>query len=196
MSATLTTIDDILKELYDDEITENQVNSHVLLTRWESRVADMVIKGKSFRMNCPLRIGRNNGIGAREEDTALPAPKNVTYDNTTPTLASIYGSIRLTGHALDASEGNNASAFASALDEEVNGMVMGMNLELARYIMGDGSGALAQVAGAVSAAAAIVVDNPDVRWLEVGMVIDIYDQKSAGSIEANSVEIIDIDRST
>jgi len=196
MSATTTTIANILKELYDDEITENQVNSHVLLTRWESKVADIVIKGKSFHINCPLRISRNQGIGARAEDTALPAPRRVGYDNTQPTLASIYGSIRLTGHALDVSEGSNAAAFAYALDEEVNGMVLGMNLELARYLHGDGSGALAQVNGAVVADDTIIVDNPDTRLLEVGMVIDIWTAKTGGAEEAASVEIIDIDRAT
>lgn len=196
MSTTTTTIANILKELYDDEITENQVNSNVLFTRWENKVADIVIKGKSFRINCPLRISRNQGIGARAEDTDLPAPKRVGYDNTTPTLASIYGSVRLTGHALDVSEGSNAAAFAYALDEEVNGMVLGMNLELGRYIHGDGSGALAQIAGAVVAATSFVVDNPDTRWLEVGMVIDVWTAKSGGAQEANSVEITNIVRAT
>lgn len=196
MSATTTTIANILKELYDDEITENQVNSHVFFTRWENKVADIVIKGKSFHINCPLRISRNQGIGARAEDTALPAPKRVGYDNTQPTLASIYGSVRLTGHALDVSEGSNAAAFAYALDEEVNGMVLGMNLELARYMMGDGSGALAQVNGTVSSSTTFVVDNPDTRWLEIGMTIDAWTTKTGGSQEINSVEITDINRST
>jgi len=196
MGASLSSIDNILKELYDDAITENQVNSHVLFTRWQSRVADVVINGKSFRMNCPLRTGRNQGIGARAEDTTLPAPGQTKYGNTTPTLSTIYGAIRLTGHALDASGGGNASAFADALDEEVNGMVQSMNLEMARYIMGDGTGALAQVNGVVTTAAAVVVDNPDTRWLEEGMFIDAWTSKTAGTQSVTNIEIVAIARAT
>ncbi len=63
--------------------------------------------------------------------------------------------------------------------------------------MGDGSGILATVNGAVVAAAVVVVDHPlyanATKFLKKGMLLDIY---AAGVKQADSVEILSVDSAT
>lgn len=68
MSATLSTLDNILKEYYLGPVAEQLNNEVLLLNRLESRSEDLV--GKYAYV--PLHYGRSGGIGAVGENAALP----------------------------------------------------------------------------------------------------------------------------
>src|SRR5574344_860189 len=89
MATTLTTLDAILKNQYIGPIRDQLNNSSVLYSRLEKN-SDSVV-GKNFTI--PLHYGRNEGVGARGEGTALPTAGNQAYKECIVPMRYQYGRI-------------------------------------------------------------------------------------------------------
>jgi hypothetical protein len=167
-TATMTTIDPILKEVYGPRI-ESQTNEEVVaLKRIESTSDNLVDDPGGKYVNFPIRVTRNNGVGARGENEALPAAGNQGYATVKVGLKYLYGVVRLTGQMMRLAQ-SNKQAFANAADREMEGLKDDLVKDMNRQVYGDATGLLASV---VSDGANIVnVDNT--QYLEVGMQIDI-----------------------
>ena len=163
---TLTTLDDILKVQYLGPIRDQLNNSSVLYSRLEKN-SDSVV-GKNFTI--PLHYGRNEGVGARGEGTALPTAGKQAYKECIVPMRYQYGRIQITGPTIKASR-SNEGAFVRAVDSEMRGLEKDMKASMNRQAFGDGTGLLATVAASGSGTSTVVVDST--AKLRVGMPIDI-----------------------
>jgi hypothetical protein len=129
-----------------------------------------------------LRYARAQGVGARRESEILPDPLSGKYDQGTIVPKYIYGSLRLTGPAIEAAKGDYA-AFVNSMTDSVNDIYASMVRDLNRQSCGDGFGLLATLSAASDAVTTsgsttwtITCDNDmGVKRLIPGMVLDFFD---------------------
>lgn len=171
MGATLTTATNILKEIYEPRIREQLQNWLKTSKRIEQTSEGVTSEVGGKYVVFPVHVKRNHGIGARLEMEQLPTAQNQGYARAQVGLSYQYGSIRLSGQSMELAQ-SNFQAFASVLDEEVNGVQRDLAKDFNRQVYGTSVGALATVTGANAAA---VVPATNTQYLEVGMLVDIYD---------------------
>jgi hypothetical protein len=175
MTATLVTASKILKEIYEPKITE-WLQNHLKTSKRIEQTSEGVkseVGGKFVVF--AVHTKRNHGIGARLEMERLPAPGAQGYARGEVKLAHLYGSIRLSGQAMKLAK-TNYQAFASVLDEEVNGIQRDLAKDMNRQIYGTSVGALATASGANTGN---VIPSTNTQYLEVGMIVDMYSSNGA-----------------
>lgn len=194
-TTTLTAADAALKEVYLPNI-HDQLESEVKTLRRVEKTSENVtndsVGGKYVRF--ATRMKRNHGIGARLENEALPIPRTQQYADGQVRLTNQYGAIELTGQVFELAT-SSSQAFASILDQEVNGITEGLAKDLNRQVYGQPSGVLA-TSNAAGTNATLVTTNADVLWLEIGMFVDIWDTSAAGLMTGGPFEITNIQRDT
>lgn len=190
MTTTMTTVDNILKEVYEKQLKDQLQSDIVTIKRVEatSEGVSSDVGGKYVRF--PVRVKRNHGIGARGEYEPLPAAKRQGYKSAQVNLAYLYGTVELTGQTFELAE-TNTQAFASALDQEVNGMREGLAKDVNRQVYGTSEGKLAISSGAGTIT---TFETSNTQYLEAGMVVDIYD--AGDTIQDSDVEIDSISGTT
>ncbi len=167
MAITLANADNALKTVYLDAVSEQlNYNASPFLAQIEKTSEN--IWGKEVRK---LVIhGINGGIGAGTEDGDLPKANGNQYAEFKATLKNLYGVIEISDKALKASE-NNAGAFVSLLNAEMDGLIKASRINFGRMLFGDGTGTLSYINHAGTGA--IEVDNIS-NFVE-GMVVDVRD---------------------
>ena len=188
-TTTMTTVDNILKEVYEAGGINDQLQSEVTaLTRIErsSEGVTHEVGGKYVRF--PVRIQRNHGIGARNESEALPIPRTQGYADARVSLKYLYGSLQLTGPTFELAD-KNFQAFASVLDAEVNGVKEGLRKDVARQTYGAPTGKLATTTSAGTTTTLVMLDA-NAQYLEVGMFLDVF--TSADAVRVADVEVTNI----
>lgn len=170
MGATLTTVSAILKEIYEPDM-QDQMNNETKGMKRIERTSEGVTNDVGGRyVTFPLRVGRNHGIGARNENEALPTAGQQKTVAARVGLKYLYGSIRFTGQTLKLAE-TNKQAFASAVDEEMSGLKRDLSKDSNFQFYNDGTGKRATLTA--DGVNTITVDT--VQYLEVDMMIDIID---------------------
>ncbi len=183
----MTTATQILKEVYEPRVRD-QLQSEVITLKRIEKTSDGVgtnsVGGKYVRFG--VRVARNHGIGARSEMEALPTPSTQGYADANLTLAYLYGAIQLSGQAFELAK-SDAQAFASLLDQEMEGIREGLKKDMNRQTYGTSTGILA-VATAGGSTTTLVTTNA--QYLEIGMLVDVWD-----STDTNSANVLqDADR--
>lgn len=169
MGATMTTVSALLKEVYEKDV-QDQLNNDVIGFKRIEKTSEGVTNDVGGRyVTFPLRIGRNQGIGARNEMEALPTAGQQKTTAARVGLKYLYGAIRFSGQTLKLAE-KNYQAFASALDEEMSGLKRDLAKDMNFQFYGSGTGVRAAVVSDV--ANVITVDTT--QYLEVDMMIDVY----------------------
>lgn len=118
MSATLATVNDILKEFYSTYISE-QLNQQTLLLQRVFQRARLNWAGRYVVV--PVHISRNAGVGWVSEGGTLPTPGQQGYASYNITAKYLYGIVSISGPTLKL--GSNAIGVASALEAEMTGIV-------------------------------------------------------------------------
>lgn len=175
MSATLTTVNAILKEIYEGNINDQLNNERITIKRIERTsegTGSDAVGGKYVTF--PVRTSRNHGISYRAENVQLAPAGRQGLKAAQETLKYGYGRVRLTGQLIDLAE-SNRQAFSSAMDLEMDGLKDDLLKDENRIAYGHidaavASGIKAKVT-ANSTGTTITVDNTD--YVEEGMVIDI-----------------------
>jgi len=192
----MTTADNILKEVYEPRVRDQLQSQIVTLSRIQKTsegVESDAIGGKYVRF--AVRVKRNHGIGARNEMEALPNPKTQDYRSSQLKLAYLYGAIQLSGQTFELAE-SNAQAFASVLDQEMEGMREGLKKDTNRQTYGTTTGILAV---AVSGTTTTLVTAANaIMYAEIGMFVDVYDATDTNTtpvLNNANVEITDITES-
>ncbi len=191
ITTTLTTADNILKEIYEPRVRDQLQSEIITLSRIQSTsegVESDAVGGKYVRF--AVRVQRNHGIGARNEMEALPNPKTQDYRSAQLKLAYLYGAIQLSGQTFELAQ-SNAQAFASVLDQEMDGIKEGLKKDTNRQIYGTTTGILAVATSGTTTT--FVTTNA--QYLEVGMFVDVYDAtdtNSANVLNNANVQITDI----
>lgn len=194
MPATLTTASAILKEVYEPKIQDQLQNEAVALKRVERSSENIEHQVGGKYVTFPLHIRRNQGLGARNELEALPTPGQQGYTNARISLKYLYGAVRLSGQTLELAD-TNAQAFASVLDEEMEGLQNDLQKDQNRQVYGDGSGAVATATAVAAASTTMTVSFTS--WAQLGMQIDVIDGTTLGNasptVKASNRQITAID---
>lgn len=170
MPATLTTVGAILKEVYEPKIRDQLENSLKALKRIEKSSDGVESNVGGKYVTFPIHTRRNAGIGARNELEALPTPGQQGFAGARVPLKYLYGGVRLSGQTFELAE-KNYQAFASALDQEVNGLKLDVQKDQNRQVYGNASGVIATI----TADAANSITVASTQYVQLGMQIDIYD---------------------
>ena len=186
MAVTLTNADKALKTLYLDAVA-NQLNfkANPLLSAIGQTTDN--VWGKEIKK---LAIfGMNGGIGAGTEDGNLPDAVGNNYEQFTLSLKNLYGTIEISDKAIRASE-NNAGAFVSLLNSEMEGLINASTFNFGRMLYGDGTGTLATV----QSAEGNVYTLDSVKNVIEGMMVDVRTPDGEVVSGGEGKKIIAIDR--
>lgn len=175
MGATLTTATNILKEIYEPRIRGQMQDDTKTTKRLEQTSEGVTSEVGGKYVIFPIHVRRNHGIGSRLEMEQLPTAGNQGYARAQVNLAYQYGAIRLSGQTMELAK-SNFQAFASVLDQEVNGVQRDLAKDANRQIYGTSVGAL-MVSNAAYTTNTILTDNT--QYMEIGMKVDIYDATGA-----------------
>ena len=132
-------LDGLLKDFYGPRIAETINNNNFALDRLEKR-KDMKWSGR--KVSFPVHTKRNTGVGFRDETGSLPSAGGQKYEIAEVTDVLFYGTVQLTGLALDAVL-SDRGGFRRALDSEMQGMVNDSRNHFGRAVWGmpvDGTG--------------------------------------------------------
>lgn len=182
MPATLSTIDSILKEVYEKRITDQLQNEVVAMKRIEQTSDGVTETTGGKYVDFPVRVRRNHGMGWRAEGGQLPDAGQQGYAEVHVPLRYGYGRFRLTGQAMQMSE-KNEQAFAKTLDEEQKGLKDDLVKDSSRICYGDGSGVLTGI-NDTATSATHAVDST--QYLEVGMIVDVLTESSGATVLLNT----------
>lgn len=188
MAFDLTAASAVLKEDYLPPVREQLNNENLVIKELVKKKQEAT--GKQFYV--PLHYGRNNGVGYRAEGQALPTAGHQKYKESTGNVRYLYGSIEITGPTIKAMR-NDKGAFIRAVESEMKGLLRDLKDQRARALFGDGTGALATFA-ANSNTNDLVVDN--VKYLQVGMKIDIVSTGGVVSVAGRDITAIDKENKT
>lgn len=197
MPATMTTVSAILKEIYEGQVQE-QLNNDVVALRRIERSSEGITQEVGGRyVTFPIHTKRNSGIGARNELEALPTAGQQGTAAARVGLKYLYGVLRMSGQTLKLAD-KNFQAFSSALDMEMNGIKADLAKDLNRQVYGAGTGVLSTAdaigAGALNNNPFNVANNNNIKYLELGMQVDIY-ASDLTTLKASNRQITAIDTS-
>lgn len=190
---SLTIGSEILKQIYSDGVNE-QINNDTPALGMIKSTAKNITNVGGAGVNFVAHFGRNHGIGARNELEALPDAGQQTYARGSTGLKSQYGAIKCTGQTMYQAK-SNPQAFVDYVGEEMSRIKQDLAKDQNRQVYGDGTGTLAVLTSAPSAATTFTVDS--VKYLEIGTRLDILDHSSLPTPQNTAYVIItDIDEAT
>jgi hypothetical protein len=175
MASTLAVASAVTKIGYQD-LHEQLDKRIVALQMVKSGSKSITFGGKEAQF--AIHTGRNQGVGARNEDEDLPEAGQNRDAVAHLFLKYQYGSISGSGQVFEQVE-TNIQAYVDWMQREVNTMTESLERDLNRQVYGDGSGTLATLTTAASATTSLVVD--DAHFLEEDMFIDVLTQATLGN---------------
>ena len=175
MSATMTTVNAILKEIYEGNIN-NQLNEERITIKRIEKTAEGTgtdaVGGKYVTF--PVRVSRNAGISYRAENVQLAPAGRQGLKAAQEQLKYGYGRVRMTGQLIALAE-SDRQAFSSGMDIEMDGLKNDLAKDENRVAYGHLDAAVASgikaKATAISSGTTVTVDST--QYLEEGMVIDV-----------------------
>ncbi len=181
MGATMSTISAITKEIYEGSLRLQLNDEQTTLKRVQKTSDGITNEVGGKYVTFPIHVGRNPGVGARLEMEALPTAGNQSTLAARVSLKYLYGAVRMSGQTMLLAK-SNSQAFLSALELEMQGLKRDLLVDQNRQIYGNGQGIVATITNVATAVTFSIKHN---YWLQVGMVIDMYDttgvtQKATG----------------
>lgn len=178
-----------LKNYYQGPIV-SQFNDEVPVYRASEKIKN---QWSGLQVIRPLKVRRNQGIGAVADGGLLPAIG--TQTTIQAIIAAKYNYLRfgVTGPMIKASQSDIGSFVRSAAYELEEGY-LDLKSDVNRQLSWNGDGTLATVSANVTASSTVVVSGRETyssnaaQFLDVGMVIDIL-TTSFGSIVAQGLSI-------
>lgn len=178
MPATLTTVNGILKEVYEGGLHEQLDENAVAIKRIEKSADGIFDTPGGKYVVFPLHTQRNSGISYRAENTQLGPAGQQGYAQAQEKLKYGYGRIKVTGQTIALAK-TAPQAFINALDGEMNGLKKDLTKDCNRIAWGNapsfttsgGTGGIAVLSAASAASATVTVTST--ALLQVGELIDI-----------------------
>lgn len=185
-TTTLAVVDAVLKEVYEDKLRDQLQSDMITLKRIEQSSEGVTSDVGGKYVTFPIRTRRNHGIGARAENTVLPVPQSQKYAAARVSLAYLYGAAELTGPTMELAD-SKFQAFISVLEQELEGLRQTLSKDTNRQMYGTSAGILATaVTGSTTT---LVLPDAQAQYLEVGMIIDIWDTSAASLMTGGPFEI-------
>ena len=197
MTATLTTVQDLLKEMYEGTLNMQQNEEAVTLKRVEQTAEGVVSNIGGQHVVFPLRVKRNQGISYRGEGNEMGAAGKQGYKRALENLKYGYARFAISGPAMELAE-SAPQTFMSALDGEMDGLKDDVVKDSNRIAWGHSdqaskaTGIIAKISAYASGTPSITVDRPSL--VQIDMVIDVING-STGAVRG-SVTVVDVDEST
>lgn len=178
MTATLTTVNAILKEVYGPRIVD-QLQSEAVGYKRIEKTSDGVTETVGGKyVDFPIRIKRNHGIGYRSENGTLPAAKRQSFAEVHIPLAYGYGRVQFTGQLMKLAK-SNVQAFTNAMEDENDSMKETLTKDTNRIFYGDSTGLICSIDD-TAVSATHDVDNA--QYLEEGMQVDVLIRSSGATV--------------
>lgn len=183
----LTALQDQLKNVYGQGLQNQFVDEKTTYNLFPK--SDRKPRGLGYVFG--TRWARAQGVGARRESEILPDPLAGKYKQGKISPKFIYGTLRMTGPAIEAAKGDMA-AFVEGLADSISDIYEAMVVDLNRQACGDGFGLLGTLSAVSDALTStgtttwtVTMDNDlGVSRLIPGMVVDFY---QAGVIDQSSI---------
>lgn len=190
MPQTLTTLAPMLKEVYEGGVTP-QLNDRAKAYQRVKTNSKSAKKWGGKYVNLVIHVARNSGIGSRNEQEALPA---AGYQDTREALVPMkyhYATVGLTGQAIELAN-DDYQTFADSLNLEVTKIRTDVQKERNRQFFGNGSGARAVAAGAVSGQTVVVASTAQ---LDINGIYDVM-VGATSSIRQGPITVTNINDDT
>ncbi len=176
-----------LMNFYKGPIVDN-LNEEVDLYRAADK---MKYSWSGVQVNRPLRLRRNQGIGATSDGGALPSIG--TQTGLQATIAAKYNYLRfgLTAAMVKASQ-NDKGSFVRQYQFEMDMGMKDLKSDLNRQLSWDGTGDIARINTTVSGSTSIVIKGredtePAMKFVDVGLTFDLY--TSGGVLVQSSISV-------
>lgn len=188
--ADLTNLVEILKNVYGDGLRNQFKDEKTTYNQFST--SDRKPQGLGYVFG--IRYARTQSTGARAESAKLPDPFTGVKDQGKINPRYIYGSIRLTGPAMETAKAN-VGAFVDGLADEMDDIYQSIIVDLNRQCHWDGFGKLAtnsvSFAPSTSTTYAVTFDNDiGIMYLQEGGLIDWYDSTGAAPTGTSSTACI------
>ena len=183
-----------LKNLYEGPIVD-LFNEELAVLRG----AEKVKKGWSgYQVIRPLRVRRNQGIGATSDGGTLPAIGRQTTVQATIQAAFNYLRFGVTGPMIKSSQ-SDAGSFVRAAAFELEMGYKDLKSDINRQLSWNGDGTLAAMDANVAGSATIVIEGRTaveaaLKFVDVGLVFDIY--TTAGVLVQSAITVNSISAGT
>lgn len=177
MPATLTTVNGILKEVYEGTVTDQLDENAVALKRIE-RSSDGIFDTPGGKyVVFPLHTQRNSGISYRAENVQLGPAGQQGYAQAQELLKYGYGRIKVTGQTIALAK-TNPQAFINALDGEMEGLKRDLTKDCNRIAWGESvsfgtSGKTGGITVLTAISTASTTVTAPTQLLQIGELIDI-----------------------
>ena len=200
MTATLTTVNGMLKEVYEGTVNEQLRNDDVLLKRIERSSEDIFETPGGKYVVFPLHTTRNSGISYRSENVQLGAAGRQGYQQAQETLRYGYGRMKITGQTM-ALANSNAKSFINAMDGEMDGLKRDLSVDSNRIAWGDTTGFAATggtgvICNVTATATSTTVTVDSTANLQVQEIIDIVDNSGTPIAGGTGLTILSIPTAT
>ncbi|MCK9519320.1 MAG: phage major capsid protein [Dehalococcoidia bacterium] len=172
--ADLTNLVETLKNVYGDGL-RNQFNDEKI-TYNQFPKSERKPAGNGYIFG--IRYARSQSVGARVESGALPDPFTGKKDQGKITPKYNYGSLRITGPAIETAKGNQA-AFVDSLADEIDDIYQALVVDLNRQCHWDGWGQLGRLSAGASYTgnatwAGTFDDDMGIMYFQEGQLVDFY----------------------
>lgn len=174
MGETLTNLDGILKDVYQNVVTEQIAMFSPIADKFEE-VTEFEFDGRMAREAAIMSL--NEGVGAVSEGGTLPTPGNFDPQQFYIQMKYIYGTFQMTKQMMESAK-TSKGAFKNAMSYSMDSLVRNIKRERARMIWGNGSGVLALTDGTatdttltVDAPGGWTGDDGGARFLRKGMIL-------------------------
>lgn len=182
-----------LKNFYQGPIV-SQFNDEVPVLR----AAEKVKKGWSgLQVIRPLKVRRNQGIGATSDGGPLPSIGIQTTVQATIQAKYNYLRFGITGPIIKASQ-SDVGSFVRSASYELEQGYLDLKTDANRQFGWDGTGTLARLNANVSASSSVTIQGRDtlgaeyaLKFLDVGTVVDIVNV-STGLVSNSALSIVSI----
>src|SRR3989304_3442834 len=143
MPETLTTLDKLLKDVYQNVVRE-QINTFSGLQQLFEKVEDAEFDGRKVVEGTTMSF--NEGVGAIGEDGNLPTAGQLIPEQFNIGMKYISRSFQMTKQMMEYAK-TSKGAFKNATRYSFETLIRNMKRERARMLWGSGTGALARVNG-------------------------------------------------
>lgn len=197
MPSDLAVADAVTKIGYED--IHDQLDNFIVALQLVER-GSKHINFTNTEVQFAARMGRSQGIGARDEYEPLPNAGNAKDARASMFLKYHYGRVQGTAQVFTQVQTNTAS-FVDWMQREMTDIIESLRRDHNRQVYGDGTGALAFLSANATNATSLTVD--DVHWLEEDMLIDVLTAATltnpvptSGIVSGTILKILTIDTTT
>lgn len=182
----LTNLADTLKNVYGTGLHDQFNQAPITYNQFPKSTRKPRGKGYVFG----IRYERAQGVGNRAESAKLPQPLAGKYDNGTISPKFCYGSIRLTGPAMEAAK-TDMAAFVDGLADSMDDIYKSILMNMNRMSWSDGWGKVATLTTAATQqtdttwSISCADNDTGVMYLRDGMLIDYY-QSDGTAVDTTS----------